>query len=88
MNLNFKHQRSFSIGILILLGMLAVVFSFKKPFQQQPAQKYTVTLTVNEWQAVIGSITDPDSYSNNQRKEISNIITRNMIAVDTTKPKK
>lgn len=85
--MKFKYQKSFSTGIVILLGMLAVAFSFKKPYQQ-PAQKYTVTLTVNEWQAVIGSITDPDSYSNNQRKEISNIITRNMVAADTTKPKK
>lgn len=27
MNLNFKHQRSFSIGLLILLGMLAITSS-------------------------------------------------------------
>lgn len=79
-------KRSLLIIISLFLGFIAVV-SFKQQ-QPQTAQKYTVTLSVNEWQAVIGAITDPDSYSNNQRKEISNIITRNMTSADTTKAKK
>ena len=82
-----KHQRSFSIGVVLLLGICAIL-SFKKPFQQ-PAQKYTVTLSFQEWQAVVGAIVTPDDYSNNVKKQISELVQKNMVIVaDTTKPKK
>ena len=87
--MNFKYQRSFSIAIVFLLGLCAISFAFKNPFQQQP-QKYTVTLSFQEWQAVVGAIEVPDDYSNNVKKQISELVKKNMVAVvaDTSKPKK
>ena len=81
-------QRTKALFILITIPIVGVItMSFFKPQQQAPQPKFTVTLTGNEWQTVINAITQPDDFSNNQKKQVSELITRNIVAVDTTKKK-
>jgi hypothetical protein len=83
-----RHRRSisYSIGIVGILGMCTILFFSFKPQQTNP-QKFTVTLTGQEWQTIINAVTNPDDFSNNQKKQVSELITKNIVAVDTTKKK-
>jgi len=62
--------------------------AFFKQQPQPPNPKYTCTLTGQEWQAIINAVLSPDDFSNNQKKQISELIQKNLVAADTTKPKK
>lgn len=82
-----KYSRSFSIGIILLLGLCALTWSFKVQKQNPTPQKYTCTLSLQEWQNVIFTISNPDDVSANQRKQIVELVNKNLVAVDTTKKK-
>ena len=83
-----KHSRSLSIAVFLVLGIGAITFlGFRMP-QQQPEKKYSVVLTINEWQAVINAVSSPDDFSNNQKKQVAALITSNLKEVaDSTKKK-
>ena len=78
---------AYSIVVILFIGMMITFAAFKNP-QQQPQPKYSVTLSGQEWQAVIGAITIPDDFSNNQKKQVAELIQKNLVAVDTTSKKK
>lgn len=82
--------RSRKLELFICIGILicAITFFSFADKVQQPEKKYSVVLTINEWQAVINSITTPDEFSNNQKKQISALITSNLKEVADTIKKK
>ena len=69
----------------LIIGVIGMSFFKQQPQQSNP--KYSCTLTGQEWQTIITSIVSPDDFSNNQKKQISELIQKNLIAVDTTKKK-
>lgn len=80
-------SRFWSIAIVFALGISAMTFfGFKQ--QPQTEKKYSVVLTINEWQAVINAVSSPDDFSNNQKKQVAALITSNLKEIgDTTKKK-
>ena len=78
---------AYSIVVILFIGMMITFAAFKNP-PQNPQPKYSVTLSGQEWQAIISYLTNSDDYSTNQKKQAASIIQNSLTLVDTSKTKK
>lgn len=73
----------------LLAGVIGFYAMAKQP--QTPTKEYTVTLSLQDWQGVLYSISNPDDVTKNQKNSLAEKIAQQVqkqIAADTTKPKK
>jgi uncharacterized membrane protein affecting hemolysin expression len=78
------------LTLVILSVAMVAAYGFSQNKQQQP-KTYNVSMTLDQWNIVLLSISSPDDVTANQKKQVSELLVsqvKTQIAADTIKPKK